>query len=215
MRRPTTTQWLAATAVGITTAVAASEYWSVWRRGRAPLPSETDDVPAAAVEAAVETAEVAATGYRLSPTRENAALNLLLSYAVTAVIVRLSTYLIRTRGSFGPFRNRSVRGRHIHHFIPGIVLAFIAGGVSVVSRNEDLDPWLAVPLGVGTALTLDEAALLVEFEDVYWSEEGILSVQVTLGTLSLLGATILGARAFRRGEDVVLSGDGEQLARAA
>jgi hypothetical protein len=215
MRRPTSTELLTASAIGITTAVVASEYRSVWRRGRAPLPSETDDVPAAAVEAAVETAEVAVSGYRLSPTRENAALNLLLSYAVTAGIVRLSTHLIRTRGSFGPFRNRSVRGRHIHHFIPGIVLAFIAGGVSIVSRGEEPDPWLAIPFGVGAALTLDEAALLVEFEDVYWSEEGILSVQVTLGTLSLLGATMLGARAFRRGEDQVLSGDGEQLAGAA
>lgn len=215
MRRPTSIEWLTASAVGITAAVVASEYFSVWRRGRAPLPSETDDVPAAAVEAAVETAEVAATGYRLSPTRENAALNLLLSYAITAGLVRVSTYSIRTRGSFGPFRNRAIRGRHIHHFIPGIALAFVAGGVSVVTRNESVDPWLAIPMGAGFALTLDEAALLVELEDVYWSEEGILSVQVTLGTLSLLGATMLGARAFRRGEEKVLGGDGEELAGAA
>lgn len=204
MRRPTSTEWLGVGAVGLTATVVASEFWGVWRRGRAPLPAETDDVPGAAAEAARETVEVAVAGYQASPTRENAALNLLLSYAITAGVVRVSTHTIRTRGSWGPFRDRQVRGRHIHHFIPGILLAFLAGGASVISRDEDLDPWLAVPFGIGTALTFDEAALLVEFEDVYWSEEGVLSVQVTLATLALLGATALGARAFSRGEDEVL-----------
>jgi hypothetical protein len=207
VRRPTSTELLAATAVGVTTAVIASEYWSVWRRGRAPLPDETDDVPGAAAEAARETVEVAVAGYRASPTRENAALNLLVSYAITAGFVRLSTYSIRVRGSFGPFRNRAVAGRHIHHYLPGIALAFVAGGASVISKNEEHDRWFAIPLGVGAALTMDEAALLVELEDVYWSEEGILSVQATLGTLALFGATMLGARAFRRGDAEILGAD--------
>jgi hypothetical protein len=216
VRRPSNTELLAVAAVGLTGTVIASEYWSVWRRGRAPLPAETDDVLGAGAEAARETVEVAVAGYRASPTRENAALNLLISYAVTAGVVRLSTYSIRTRGTFGPFRNAQVSGRHIHHYIPGIALAFAAGGVSVVSRDESLDRWCAIPLGIGAALTMDEAALLVELEDVYWSEEGILSVQATLGTLALLGATMLGARAFRRGEPEVLGGgDAPDLARAA
>lgn len=210
MRRPTNTELLGAGAAGLTGAVVVSEYWHVWRRGRAPLPTETDDVLGAGAEAARETVEVAVVGYRLSPTRENATLNLLLSYAITAVIARVATHSIRARGTFGPFRNRRVAGRHIHHFIPGIALAFVAGAASVISRNEDHDPIFAVPLGVGAALTLDEAALLIELEDVYWSEEGVLSVQVTLGTLALLGATALGLRAFRRGEPPVLGdGDGE------
>ncbi len=206
MRAPTKTEMLGATAVGLTGTVVASDFWRVWRRGRAPLPAETDDVPAAAAEAAKETVEVAVAGYRASPTRETAAFNLLVSYATTAAVVRVSTHTIRTRGAFGPFRNRQVGGRHIHHFIPGIALAFLAGGASVISRDESLDPWFAVPFGVGTALTLDEAALLIELEDVYWSEEGVLSVQVTLATLALLGATALGARAFGRGEEEVLGG---------
>lgn len=206
MRRPTKTEWLGAGAVGLTIAVLATEYWYVWRRGRAPLPTETDDVPGAAAEAARETVEVAVAGYKASSTRENAALNLLVSYAITAAAVRVGTHTIRSRGAFGPIRNRRVRGRHIHHFIPGIFLAFLAGGASVISRNEDHDPWFAVPFGVGTALTLDEAALLIEMEDVYWTERGVLSVQVTLATLALLGATALGIRAFNRGEDEVLGG---------
>ena len=78
--------------------------------------------------------------------------------------------------------------RHIHHFVPGIVIAFLAGGASVLSRNEELDPLLAVPFGMGVALTLDESALLLRLDDVYWSEEGIISVQITLAALALLSS---------------------------
>jgi hypothetical protein len=195
---------LGALAVGLTVGVIGLEYAHIWRRGHAPLPTETDDVLEAGAEAARETVEVAVAGYRASPARENALLNLLMSYAVTAGVVRLSTHSIRTTGTFGPFRNALISGRHIHHFIPGIGLAFVAGGASIVVRKETLDPLLAVPFGIGTALTLDEAALLVELEDVYWSEEGILSVQVTLATMALLGALALGLRIARRGEAAVL-----------
>jgi hypothetical protein len=53
-------------------------------------------------------------------------------------------------------------------------------------------------------LTLDESALLLELEDVYWSSEALLSVQITLAVMSLLGALALGLRFLRRGERVVL-----------
>jgi hypothetical protein len=187
-------------AAGLTCGVVGMEYAHVWRQGRAPLPAETDRVLEAGAEAARETVEVARAGYHASPVRENALLNLLLSYAITAGVVRASTHRIRSTGRFGPFRNARVRGRHIHHFIPGIALAFLSGGASIVVREEALDPLFAVPFGVGTALTIDEAALLVELEDVYWSEEGVLSVQATLSTIALLGALGLARRAFRRGE---------------
>ena len=88
--------------------------------------------------------------------------------------------------------------------MPGIVLAFLAGGASVVSRNESLDPWLAVPFGAGVALTLDESALLLKLDDVYWTEEGIVSVQITLAAVAMLSAVALALRTLRRGERVVL-----------
>lgn len=201
---PTRTELLAAGAIGVTVAAIAQEFWTVWRRGRAPLPAETEHPFEAGAEAALETVEVAVEGYRLSSARETRLLNLLVSYAVTAGLVRVSTHTIRARGSWGPFRNRRIGGRHIHHFIPGIAMAFVAGGVSIVSRNDDIEPWLAVPFGVGAALTLDEAALLVELDDVYWSKEGILSVQVTLATLALLGGLTLALRVLHRGEDELL-----------
>jgi hypothetical protein len=196
LRTPTRTELLGATAVGLTVSVIALELRAIRRRAPDPEhPLET-------------TREVAAAGYRAAPSRENALLNLLLSYAITAGVVRLSTHQIRVRGSFGPFRNASLGGRHIHHFIPGIAMAFLSGGASILARNEKLDPFFAVPFGIGAALTLDEAALLVELEDVYWSEEGILSVQATLGTLALLGGAALTVRTLKRGEAEVLDEPG-------
>ena len=88
--------------------------------------------------------------------------------------------------------------------MPGITLAFLAGGASVVSRREALDPWLAIPFGMGVALTLDESALLLKLDDVYWTEEGIVSVQISLAVVSMLSALALALRALRRGEQIVL-----------
>jgi hypothetical protein len=53
-------------------------------------------------------------------------------------------------------------------------------------------------------LTLDESALLLDLEDVYWRREGLLSVQITLTAIALLGALALGLRVLRRGEELVL-----------
>lgn len=184
---------------------AAAEMGLVWRRGRAPMPGETDDVLAAAGEAARETVAVAVAGYRETPTREGALLNLLVSYVLTFGFVRIAARVIRSRGRFGPFRNLEVGRRHIHHFVPGIAVAFVAGGAGLLVRERDAARWLAIPFGAGVAATLDESALLLRLEDVYWSEEGILSIQITLGALALLGALASGRRLARRGEARVLA----------
>jgi hypothetical protein len=104
----------------------------------------------------------------------------------------------------GPFRNLRLGRRHIHHFVPGIIMAFAAGAAAIVTRDETLEPKLAVPFGVGMGLTLDESALLLELEDVYWSREGLLSVQITLAAIAVLGALALGLRFLRQGEQLVL-----------
>jgi hypothetical protein len=185
-------------------AVVVAEVGRVWRRGSAPLPQETDDLLLAAEEAVAETAQVARAGYREVSTRENSTFNLLASFAGTFLIVRTITYLLRARRTVGPFRNVRVGRRHIHHFVPGIVLAFMAGAAAILTRDEDFEPVLAVPFGIGMGLTLDESALLLELEDVYWTREGLLSVQITLAVMALLGALALGLRFLRRGEQVVL-----------
>jgi hypothetical protein len=206
---------LGVAALGTTGALIGGEYARVWARGSAPLPTETSDVLGAAEEAVAETVEVAVTGYKTGSTRENALLNLLGSFSLTFGITRLSTYVIRRRGRMGPIHNIRVRDKHIHHFVPGIILAFLSGGISVVSRNQDMDPWLALPFGVGAALTLDESALLLELDDVYWTERGILSVQITLGALAMLSSVALALRLLRRGEREVLDETLPPMAAAA
>ncbi|WP_354702189.1 hypothetical protein DSM112329_02543 [Paraconexibacter sp. AEG42_29] len=201
------TRMLAGVAIVTTGGVVVGEVFRVWHRGDAPLLAETDDVVLAAEQAIEQTVEVAKAGYRGGSTRENALMNLLLSFTGTFAVVRASTTIIRRRGRFGPFRNLVVGDDHIHHFVPGIATAFIAGGISILSRNENLDPILAVPFGVGVALTLDESALLLKLDDVYWTEDGIVSVQITLATLGMLSSLALVLRVLRRGEAEVLDPD--------
>jgi hypothetical protein len=191
-------------AAATTAAVVAGEIGRVWRRGSAPLPQEADGLLDAAEEAVAETAAVARTGYRQVSSRENAMFNLLASFVTTFVTARWITRVLRGRRSYGPFRTVRFGRRHIHHFVPGIVLAFAAGAVAIVTRDEDIEPKLAVPFGIGMGLTLDESALLLELDDVYWTKEGVLSVQITLAVTAMLGALALGLRFLRRGEQVVL-----------
>jgi hypothetical protein len=192
-------------AAGTTGTVVAFELGRVWRRGSAPLPAEAEDIVSAAEEAVAETAAVAVTGYRDVSNRENALFNMLTSFVATFIVARVVTSVLRSRRSFGPFRNFILGRRHIHHYVPGIMLAFASGAAAIVTRTEWLEPYLAVPFGAGMGLTLDESALLLELEDVYWSEEGMLSVQIALTTTALLGALALGLRFLRRGEQALLA----------
>jgi hypothetical protein len=195
---------LGALATAAVAAVVGIEVRRVWRRGSAPALKDTDHPLLAAEEAVAETARVARAGYQEVSTRENSMFNLLTSFATTFITVRSVTYALRGRPTVGPFRNMRVGRRRIHHFVPGIVIAFGSGAAAILTRDERLEPWLAVPFGVGMGLTLDESALLLELEDVYWSREGLLSVQITLAVMAMLGALALGLRFLWRGEQVVL-----------
>jgi hypothetical protein len=180
-------------AAGALAAVVAGEVRRVRRHSEAPLP-----------QAVAETAQVARAGYQEVSTRENAMFNLLSSFVATFLTARAVTYRLRANPTVGPFRNLRVGRRRIHHFVPGIVIAFAAGTGAIVSRDEELEPWLAVPFGIGMGLTLDESALLLELDDVYWTREGLLSVQITLAVTALLASMALGLRFLRRGEQAVL-----------
>jgi hypothetical protein len=146
-----------------------------------------------------DTLTVASRGIRATPHHESVLFNILQGFLGAFAIVRLSTWGIR-RG-WWPAGNVRVSGRHIHHFVPGIVLAFGSGTAALITRSERAESALAVPFGVGMGLTLDEAALLLDLRDVYWTRQGLLSVQVSLGVTATLAATILGLRMLRRGEE--------------
>jgi hypothetical protein len=201
---------LGAGVLGLTGAVLGGEMVRVFRRGSTPRPGESVGLVDVGVGVARETFAVAVAGYEGGSRSEHALLNLLGSYMLSAATVRLSTHVIRRRGTWGPFRNLHVGESHVHHFVPGIVVAFLAGGASIVLRDERLAPLLAIPFGTGVALTLDESALLLKLDDVYWTEEGIVSVHIMLSALGVLAAVALVLKVLRRGEEQVLQPVGSQ-----
>jgi nucleotide-binding universal stress UspA family protein len=153
--------------------------------------------------AARESFDVALAGYRSGSTGERALLLLFASFVITSGVTRWNTWSLRHGGRFA-LLPEMVRGhRHIHHFVPGIVAAFVSGAGAMVVDERHRE-WLAVPFGIGVALTVDEWALLLELADVYWSEEGIVSLQVTLGITALLATIMLAQRLLLRGERKVL-----------
>ena len=152
-------------------------------------------------EATQDTVAVALEGYEATPRGETVLFNMLSGFAGGFALMRISTAGIR--GGWWPAGNVRVRGRHIHHFVPGILIAFAAGGAGLVTQSPKLEQALAVPFGAGIGLTFDEAALLLDLRDVYWTREGILSVQLSFGLAAILGGAILLLRMLRRGEERV------------
>jgi hypothetical protein len=198
------TRRLAALAGSAIVALAAAEVAHVWRRGSAPAPADARALVRGGEIAAKETVDVLRAGYRSGSADETAMLNLFLAFGLTFGGARAITHSIR-RGT-GPFRNVRIGRRHIHHFVPGIALTLGAGGASIALRTHAIDPWLALPFGAGAALIIDETALLIELEDVYWSDEGVVSIDVGFGATAVLAVLTLLVRLLRRGEALILPG---------
>ncbi|MEV5319635.1 hypothetical protein AB0K92_18595 [Streptomyces sp. NPDC052687] len=120
----------------------------------------------------------------------------LAAFVLTFLITRLITRLIRA--GKGPFGNvQGAGGLHIHHAVPGVVLTVVGGFGAVASGREGLGPVLwAVTFGVGAGLVLDEFALILHLDDVYWSEAGRKSVEVVVVTVALVGLVLSGFSPF-------------------
>jgi hypothetical protein len=149
-------------------------------------------------KATQDTVAVAIEGYEAASRHETVLFNLLSGFVLGFAFMRLTSYGMR--GGWWPFGTVRLGGRHIHHFVPGILVAFGCGASALVTDDPRLEQALAFPFGAGIGLTFDEAALLLDLRDVYWTREGILSVQLSLGVSALLGATIIALRMLRRGE---------------
>jgi hypothetical protein len=114
---------------------------------------------------------------------------MLASFLLTFLATRAITRAIRL--GRGPFRNAKLGGVHVHHQVYGIFLVLGAGTAEFTYRPAA--PWadvLAVLFGIGAALTLDEFALWLHLEDVYWEREGRRSVDAVLVAL-IVGALLL------------------------
>ena len=119
-----------------------------------------------------------------------------LAFVVTFVLTRTITRMIRD--GRGPFRNQvTASGIHIHHSVPGIILLII-GAFTAVGGPGSLGWRLfaAVAVGIGTSLVLDEFALILHLQDVYWSGEGQLSVEAVSLTAACLGLALVGFSPF-------------------
>jgi hypothetical protein len=106
----------------------------------------------------------------------------LVGFIVSFAFIRMSTRLMRSpRVSWWPGSVVSDSGVHLHHLVFGICLMILAGTVGFASSGTR--PWVDIAagmFGVGVGLTIDEFALWVYLEDVYWSEEGRKSVDATV-----------------------------------
>jgi hypothetical protein len=109
------------------------------------------------------------------------------AFTVTFASVRALTYAIRE--DVGPFRNVSLGGAHIHHYMWGILLLGTSGGAALsIPPSHESTTTLAAMYGVGAALIVDEFALLLDLQDVYWAKQGRLSIDVGVGVISVLGS---------------------------
>jgi hypothetical protein len=132
------------------------------------------------------------TSAALDTADQRAGLILLGSMLLSFGFIRFSTRMIRAEVSWWP-GNVTPGGLHIHHLVFGIVFIMVAGFLEFVI--EPASPWfeiLAGLFGVGMGLTLDEFALWLHLEDVYWTEEGRSSVDAVIYAAIIGGGIIVG-----------------------
>src|SRR5579871_1034802 len=123
------------------------------------------------------------------------------AFFLSFAIVRLLTHSIRA--GRGPFHNIEAGGLHIHHLVWGILLLLIVGygwllqiGTDVRSQSRWPGRIMSLLYGVGAALTLDEFALWLNLQDVYWERQGRVSIDAVLLFGALLVIGLLGGRFF-------------------
>jgi hypothetical protein len=118
---------------------------------------------------------------------------ILLAFLITFGFIRTSAHLIRAQVRWWPGNVQTSGGTHIHHLVWGILLLLSMGYLGLALEPDS--PWLelvAVGFGIGMGLTLDEFALWLNLEDVYWSRKGRQSIDAVILATSLLAISLLG-----------------------
>jgi hypothetical protein len=132
------------------------------------------------------------------------ALWLLIGFVLTYGVTRWVTLRIHARRQSGAddgnsrIRDLHIGGVHVHHQVWGILLVLLTGLLEFRFRPDS--PWvevLAALFGAGAALALDEFALWLHLEDVYWSEQGRKSIDAVMlaavvGLVLLVGTSPIG-----------------------
>lgn len=147
-------------------------------------------------------------GYRMGSPAERGSFVMLSAFAASIGASRGINYVREQRRPTPWLRSLGRRTYHspgqeslrVHHFVPGIGLAFTAGAAAILTRGDGREVWLSLPFGVGSGLTLDEIALLTELDDPYWNSETFALVQ---GGVAALAAAGLAARFSRKGKEAL------------
>lgn len=124
-----------------------------------------------------------------------AAFIVLVAFLISFLLIRTSARLTRSV-SWWPGGVQS-GGVHLHHLVWGICLMMISGFLAFAAPLES--PWwdiVAVGFGVGMGFTLDEFALWVRLQDVYWADEGRASVDAVIIASAFAALVVLGSRPF-------------------
>ncbi|GLZ08597.1 integral membrane protein [Actinomadura sp. NBRC 104412] len=117
------------------------------------------------------------------------------AFIVTFVLTRVNVRLIRADVRWW-FRNVKAGDLHIHHVVFGVVLMLVGGVMSVAIPDayRGFAVSAAAIFGVGSALVLDEFALILHLSDVYWTEKGRASVDAVFVAIAVTGLLLLGVR---------------------
>ena len=116
-----------------------------------------------------------------------------LAFLLTFAVVRVVTHLIKA--GIGPFHNVSSGGLHIHHLVWGILLLLVVGYIWLIEAGTGsnlLSSITAIGYGVGAALALDEFALWLNLQDVYWTGPGRESIDAVVIFAALLAVGFWG-----------------------
>jgi hypothetical protein len=122
----------------------------------------------------------------------------LVGFILSFSFIRMSTRLMRSpRVPWWPGSVVSGGGIHVHHLVFGIVTMMIAGtlGISALGQSPYTEI-CAFLFGIGAGLTIDEFALWVYLEDVYWAEEGRASIDATVIAAAGMMLILLGFSPF-------------------
>lgn len=115
---------------------------------------------------------------------------MLVAFGATFGLTRFITHSIRSQ-RFSWLGDVEAGDTHIHHLVWGIVLLLVSGVLGVVVQPPA--EVTAVVFGIGAALTLDEFALWLHLDDVYWSEQGRQSIDAVIVFGIVSGFMLIGA----------------------
>jgi hypothetical protein len=130
---------------------------------------------------------------------------ILIAFVLSFGFIRTSAHMIRAQVSWWPGNVETKTGTHVHHLVWGILLLLSMGYVGIATDigTPGLEI-VAIAFGIGMGLTMDEFALWLNLQDVYWQEKGRQSIDAVVVTTVLLVIALLGLQFWIDVWDAVL-----------